>query len=136
MIAGLTLGAILLTIGITFWKLKLGRKVTPYLLLIGGCIFVGTAAARFFINMLKNMAGWAATATQRWFTGSASLLLLCASIVVAIYLWHGMHPKRGKFKSSHNAVALAAPIVWVAAGGTSTAVVAWIQQMATTGLVG
>lgn len=136
MFAGMSLGAILLTIGITFWKLKMGRKITPYLLLIGACIFVGTAAVRFFSNMLQNMAGWAATVTQRWFTGGATLILLCLSIVVGIYLWHGMHPKKGKFKPSHNAVALAAPVVWVAAGGTSTAVVAWIQQMANTGLVG
>lgn len=130
MFSGIAIGLVLLAIGGTCWKLKLARKATPYLLLIGSSVLTGTAAANFIGKLFTGATSWVSTVTSKWVSTGGALLMLIVSVVLTILLYHGMHPKKGKFEKKHNIVALLTPIAWVGTGGFFATVVNWLSELA------
>jgi hypothetical protein len=112
------LGFLLLLVGGTWWKLKMAKKSTPYVLLTGAALCSGATLAGIVRGLMGT--GTEALSGVLQHLGmpiGAGTILLGVSLVLGIYLWKGLHPKKGEFKKGHNVAAIFAGITWGATGG-------------------
>jgi hypothetical protein len=126
-------GIAALCIAIAIWLLarKKSKVIAGWFALIAG-LFLGGMIGNLVATGVGAVSNAAGSAIGGLFGVGAGVVLLVLAVIVCLELWHGLKPGKGKGKASTFTVflALAAPMLLVAAGGLFADVVGMLTQTA------
>jgi MFS family permease len=125
------IGGLALCIALWMMWRKKSKKLTSWIMLVSG-LFLNGLLAGVVNSIVSTIRGTAGNTVGGFIGLSASGVMFIIGVIVVLELWHGIHPKKGRPDSWHPWLALAAPVLLIAAGGVFATAIHAMTTTATT----